>query len=165
MKGTPVSAGRLLAVILAQRIGPKVSPLPVSSSDVSTHQVSRGPIRLSPRTYTPDEIAALNRKLRLEGDAAFSPAEQLLADIEAGKRPTRKEAPAWFHHPDERVQLALLERKELTPTPLSDGRSNLRYLTVWATALAYAAAEGVVWTPVLDYISTVRGGDYCLAAP
>lgn len=127
-----------------------------TTSDVSTHQITREPIRLSLRTYAPEELAALNVRLGRRGVAAFRPAEELLVDIEAGKRPTRAATPAWYFHPDERVQLALLAREDLTPKPGFRSNSRFRLEAVWATAYTRALEEGVVWTPVLDCIAAER---------
>lgn len=120
-------------------------------------RLAETPFRFSLRTYTPEEIAALNAELRREGDAAFRPAEDLLRDIERGVTPSRALAPTWHYHPDERVQLALLERQDLTPVSTSiDQEPVLNIGAIWATAYMQAASEGVVWTPVLDYLSGER---------
>lgn len=129
-------------------ISPRVS--------IMTRHATQPPIRFSLRTYSPAEIEALNSDLGLRGKAAFRPAEELLADIAAGKAPTRAAAPGWYYHPDERVQLALLEREDLTPFPRFDTKKHFRLLGIWAKAYAQAIHEGVVWTPVLDRIAGRR---------
>lgn len=108
----------------------------ITMGNEATFRATPTPIRHSLRTYTPQEIAALNEELGRKGVAAFRPAEELLADISAGKQPTRTSAPGWFYHPDERVQLALLEREELTPVPSFNfyADKNFRLLAIWAVA-------------------------------
>lgn len=115
-------------------------------------QAKPDPIRFTLRTYSPEELAALNRELGREGPAAFRPAEEVLARIAAQKYSLGADRAILCHHPDERVQMALLQRDDLTPD------SGYALSSIWATAYAYACSEGVVWTPVLDYL--VAGRQY-----
>lgn len=128
---------------------------------VSRRPVARkkntGPIRFSLKTYAPEEIAKINARLGLDSERAFQPAEELLAEIAAVEEPTQEIPSAWFYHPDERAQLALLEREDLTLAWNPFGNANRRILVLWATAFAHAQHESVAWTPVLDHIAGRRG--------
>jgi len=128
---------------------------------VSRRPVARkkntGPIRFSLKTYAPEEIAKINARLGLDSERAFQPAEELLAEIAAVEEPTQEIPSAWFYHPDERAQLALLEREDLTPAWNPFENANRRILVLWATAFAHAQHESVAWTPVLDHIVGRRG--------
>lgn len=115
------------------------------------------PIRHTLKIYTPEEIAELNAKLGRHGPTAFRPAEELLEDIAAGKSPDATTESTWYYHPDERVQLAMLQREDLAPIRDVHSHLNSKIIAIWTTAYLRAAHERVVWTPVLDYIAARRG--------
>src|SRR5690606_988988 len=112
-----------------------------------------GPFRFHLRTFEPQAIEALNQAKGLVGRRAIRPADEVLPEIAGAERVNGVKALGWFYHPDERVQLALLDNPILTRRERRPRARHLRTEAIWAMAFAQAEIEGVAWTPVLDRIA------------
>lgn len=110
------------------------------------------PYRTELRTLIDEEVREINKQEGHAGARKYSNPDTAIGKARTAKSANRDNFESYIYHPDERVPIALLDNTN-SPNPLYE-RYGESYNRLPKRAVEEAQQEGVLWTPLLDRLSS-----------